>query len=504
MAKYFLVGGKDDDLKSNYLEKTLLSLTKKIRPRILFFPTAMRDSQNTINHFIKTFNNLLVDIEVITLYKKEYSFKNLDELFENSDIIYFSGGNTATLVEKVKELKIDILLKKYESTNKIYAGISAGAILYTISGMGDSYSYMDHGKVYNYKMVDGLGMLNFYICPHYQKEDLYIFNDEIKDKDLAYGIEDDTALFIDDNKKSCYKASKRHSIYEFRKGLMSPLYEDYKIHILGPIYTYSYVAALKFMDRFNLNQGVVEHNNFRSVIESLKDDDLAIVPIENSLSGYLGEVIDLLFENNLKIIYDFSVRISFSIASFTILDKIKDVYVQFKAKEQCINYLDKLDKNLIETKSNIASLNLLLENKDLSAAIIPDHIIDKYKFKYVESNVCDKTNNYTRFVVLGKKKIENIKLNNFKCSLLIIPTKDESGLLYNILKLFNDLKINLNAIMSRPTKEGLGKYYFYVEFFSNKDNLENIIKLFEETKLRNDFKIKDLGLYLGEGVEKLC
>jgi prephenate dehydratase len=55
--------------------------------------------------------------------------------------------------------------------------------------------------------------------------------------------------------------------------------------------------------------------------------------------------------------------------------------------------------------------------------------------------------------------------------------------------------------MSRPTKEGLGKYYFYVEFFSNKDNLENIIKLFEETKLRNDFIIKDLGLYLGEGVE---
>jgi prephenate dehydratase len=104
-------------------------------------------------------------------------------------------------------------------------------------------------------------------------------------------------------------------------------------------------------------------------------------------------------------------------------------------------------------------------------------------------------------VVLRKKKKEDIKLNNFKCSLLIIPSKDESGLLYNILKLFSDLKINLNAIMSRPTKEGLGKYYFYVEFFSNKDNLENIIKLFEETKLRNDFIIKDLGLYLGEGVE---
>ena len=501
MVKFYLVGGKYDDLKSNYLEKNLISLTAKLNPKILFFPTAMLDSDNTINHFIKTFDNLLVDIKTIRLFKEEYSLEELDTFFKSSDIIYFSGGNTNILVNKLKEVGIDKLLYKYIDSDKIYAGISAGVILYTKSGMGDSYSYLDHGKVYNYKMVKGLSLLDIYICPHYQKNDLYIFNDEISDKTLAYGIEDDTALLIDNSNVSIYKANKRHSVYEFRYGKMKALYEDYKIHLLGPINTYSYLAGLEYIKKMKLNNPIIYHSTIRKIIENMDESDLAILPLENALDGYLGETLDLLFENNLEIIYDFNVRISFSLASFTNLEKINKIYVQFKAKGQCLNYLESLGKKLIETESNIESLNLLLENKANYAAIIPNHMIDKYDFKTVVTNVCDKTNNYTRFVVLRRKTKVINKLDKFNCSLLLIPTCDKTGLLYRMLKIFSDYKINLNSIMSRPTKEGLGKYYFYVEFSDTKDNLDNILRLIKETEDRNDFKIKNLGIYPKEGVD---
>ena len=500
MSKYFLIGGKDDDLKSNYIEQVLISLTRKVNPKILFFPTANKDSIKTIEHFKRTFDNLWANIEVVSLFEKDYDINELDRLFYNSDIIYFAGGNTDVLVQKVKESNIDKLLLKYKDSNKIFAGISAGAILFTNSGMGDSYSYQDgNGKVYNYKMIEGLHILDTYICPHYQKNDLYVYNDEVSDKKLAFALEDDTAILLDNGNINIYKANKKHSVYQFNYGLMKPLYEDYNVHVLGPINTYSYLASLHYLDKFNLNNSIIEHSTIRKTVMSLKENDIAIVPLENSLDGFLGETLDLLFENNLEIIYDFSMRISFSLVSFNDINEIKKVYVQFKAKGQCLNYLENLNKPLIETDSNIESLNLALLNKE-NAAIVPNHMLNAYEFNNVVKDVCDKTNNYTRFVVLRKRK-ETLKLNGLNSSILLIPTCDKSGVLYNMLKIFNDYNINLNAIMSRPTKEGLGKYYFYAEFRYSEDNVGNILNVFEEKNLKNDFKIKQLGFYSREGDE---
>ena len=102
---------------------------------------------------------------------------------------------------------------------------------------------------------------------------------------------------------------------------------------------------------------------------------------------------------------------------------------------------------------------------------------------------------------LSVTTLETLKLNGLNSSILLIPTCDKSGVLYNMLKIFNDYNINLNAIMSRPTKEGLGKYYFYAEFRYSEDNVGNILNVFEEKNLKNDFKIKQLGFYSREGDE---
>ncbi len=214
MARYFLIGGKT--IESNYFERTLLSLAKKEKPLLLFFPTASCDSKKIVEAFHKNFINLNVQIIDVLLYSKS-DYKELDELFKKADIIYFSGGNTANLVKKLKEEKVDELLFKYRLENKIYAGVSAGAILFTNGGMGDSQSYQTNFHTYNFKMVEGLHMLDFYICPHYQKEDLYIFNDEALKYDLSFGIENDTALFIDSNNYKVFKADLTKSVYEFSK-----------------------------------------------------------------------------------------------------------------------------------------------------------------------------------------------------------------------------------------------------------------------------------------------
>lgn len=497
MVKYYLIGGKDDDLKSNYIEKQLLSLVNSAKVNILYFPTAMKDNLRSINHFINTFNGLSVNINVCELFNKLYSDLELDNMFNLADIIYIGGGDTRVLVDKFKELNIDKLLIKYQTSNKIYAGISAGAILYSISGMGDSDAYVDHNRTYNFKMVEGLGLVDLYVCPHYNKEDLYIFNDEIEEYPLALALEDDTAVLIEEGKIHSFIANTKHSVYKFEYGFMSPIKEEPKIHVLG-LNTYSYFAALKHRINNNIFNPIVEHSSIRKVIESVKKDDFAIAPIENSLDGYVSETLDLLYENDLEIINELNLKISFSLVSNVSIDKISKIYVQFKARGQCLNFLSKIDKPFIETDSNIESLNLLLKNKGDFAAIVPTYLVSNFKFETSINDVCDKTNNYTRFVVLRNKKNKlNIKLENCHSSFLLIPSKDESGILYSMLKMFNDYKINLNAIMSRPTKEGLGKYYFYVEFSINDTDILN--KMLENYTQDQNYVIKELGVYTKEG-----
>ena len=278
---------------------------------------------------------------------------------------------------------------------------------------------------------------------------------------------------------------------------MEKISELSKIHVLG-LNTYSYFAALKHRTLNNIYNPIVEHSSIRKVVESIKNCDFAIVPIENSLDGYVSETLDLLYEFDLEIINELKLKISFSLVSYTSIENIEKVYVQFKAKGQCVNYLDNLNKPLIETDSNIESLNLLNETKNNFAAIVPTYMTLSDNFNTKVIDVCDKTNNYTRFVVLKKTTNETKQeLNKEACSFILIPSVDEVGILYSMLKMFNDYKINLNAIMSRPTKEGLGKYYFYVEFSLN--NTGNLKEMLDNYTLSKKYIIKNLGEYSKEG-----
>ena len=81
-----------------------------------------------------------------------------------------------------------------------------------------------------------------------------------------------------------------------------------------------------------------------------------------------------------------------------------------------------------------------------------------------------------------------------KCSLILEIKKDIPGILQGVLEMFKTNQINLSAIMSRPTKKGLGKYYFYLELEVD-HNQNQILDLFEKINLSDDFKIKNLGFY---------
>lgn len=212
---FVLIGGKaNKQILTNNIENEIIKLTKKEKPTILYVGYAAINLEKSNNKFRDLMKNLNCEI----LFMDYNNINSFEILLNKSDILYIGGGVSDDLIEFFKANKLDIILKNHINDNKIFAGSSAGAMLYTKASMGDKYMFLDNFHNYNYKMVNCLNILNITICPHYQNEDLIIYNDELKKYDCdAFGIEEDSALVIDGNKFYCLKEENRVSVYYFKK-----------------------------------------------------------------------------------------------------------------------------------------------------------------------------------------------------------------------------------------------------------------------------------------------
>ena len=232
-VKFALIGGKvNKEILTCDIEKYLIDLSGKKNPTILFCPYAVKDTNKAITKFHNLCKNL--DCNIIDM---DYSNVELfDEYLAKSDILYIGGGMSDDLVKYFLDNNLDKILIKYLSSDKIYAGVSAGAMLYTKVSLGDKYMYYDNFHNYNYKMVNCLGILNISICPHFQNEDLICYNDIIKEYGLvSFGIEEDCCLVIDDTKYYIFKETKSNSVYYFNNNdyLMEDLREGLVYEKIG-------------------------------------------------------------------------------------------------------------------------------------------------------------------------------------------------------------------------------------------------------------------------------
>ena len=270
-----------------------------------------------------------------------------------------------------------------------------------------------------------------------------------------------------------------------------------KIAVLGPAGTFSDAAAEVYIKE----KGERKKDFFDAIDDvfySIGDThSLGIVPIENTLAGFVQRTLDLLLERDVYIIGQLSIPVQFSLVyNVEKLQDIKKLYVQFKSKEQCRNIIKKMNNaGIVITESNMESLNKFKQGEKGAAAIIPRYIFDTLKCEFGIRNVTDSENNRTRFIVLSSDK-NNIKLNSDKdinVSIYVTNAENEPGVLYDLLKEFAINNINLVSIISRPTKKELGRYNFFIEIsgkVEDKKKILNTLKL-----IRKNHVIKILGFY---------
>jgi len=210
-----------------------------------------------------------------------------------------------------------------------------------------------------------------------------------------------------------------------------------------------------------------------------------IVPIENSIEGPVGLTLDLLAHKiNLSIEKEIILPVSHNLLVDKDIDieginDITDVYSHSQALAQCQNYLENHNLKAHFTLST-ASAAKSIKGKKGVGAIGTLKAAELYGLKPIDKNIQDIKNNQTRFIILSKhmSKITG----HDKTSLLFSLGDDSPGGLYKILGLFARDNINLTKIESRPSKEGLGKYIFFVDLEGHQDDekIKNILNILKE------------------------
>ena len=222
---------------------------------------------------------------------------------------------------------------------------------------------------------------------------------------------------------------------------------------------------------------------YSSISESaaavLKDEvDVSICPIENSLHGAVTDTLDaLLHQEGLNIKGELALKIEHTLMAkpgVTIRD-LEKIYSHPQALAQCRRFLSAFGHiELAASLSTAGAVQQVINSDSPSAAIAPLRAAEIYGANVLEQGIQDDSNNYTRFVILGKT--DSPPTGNDLTSIAISFSEDRAGQLSFVLNEFAERGINLSKIESRPTRLGLGKYYFLMDFEGHRQD-EDIAKL---------------------------
>jgi chorismate mutase/prephenate dehydratase len=272
------------------------------------------------------------------------------------------------------------------------------------------------------------------------------------------------------------------------RALQHPL----KVAFLGPEGSYSHQAAFH---EFGGSADLVPVMSFADVFEEVENGraSFGVVPVENSIEGSIGIVLDLLSKSDLTVSAELFERINLFLLSKTgSLRDIKVIASHPQPLAQCKNWLNKNlpNKKVRETASTAEAARLAFRNKAV-AAVASEHSASIYKLKILEKNIEDNNWNTTRFFVIGRSI--NNPSGGDRTS-IVFSLKDEPGELQkSFFQPFAEARVNLTKIESRPSKERPWEYLFFVDFKGHRD--EKPIKNLLEKVAKKCVYMKVLGSY---------
>ena len=242
-----------------------------------------------------------------------------------------------------------------------------------------------------------------------------------------------------------------------------------RVAFLGPEGTFTEEALLADPPEGHLRP--FPHQSIREVMLAVSSGEaaLGLVPIENSLEGSVAVTLDLLaFDvDDLYIVREtvHPIRHQLITRKPLELDQITKIISHPHAYGQCRRFLtESLPGVEHEAANSTAEAVRTLSRVDRPWAAIGNRLAaEMYECVVLRDDIEDSAENKTRFLYLSKEPAPQDLDATYKTSLVCTIGADQPGSLLLILSEFAHRYINLTKVESRPSRQGLGKYIFFID-----------------------------------------
>jgi chorismate mutase/prephenate dehydratase len=261
---------------------------------------------------------------------------------------------------------------------------------------------------------------------------------------------------------------------------------------LGPPGTFTHSAVDRY---FGLDASTTSMSSIDEVFDEVESGraQFGVVPVENSTEGAVNNTQDCLVDTSLCIVAEIVIPIvhNFLLRADSKPNEMTEVVSHRQSLAQCRQWLKANwpDLQLREVSSNAEAARLASENPHL-AAIAGERAARLYGLKIESAQIQDQANNRTRFLVLSVNKSK--PTGRDKTSILVY-TENKPGALFRVLEPFNTHQVSLTKIETRPARDSVWAYVFFIDFEGHADD-PAVRQVFEELKGRT-VKIKQLGSY---------
>ncbi|ARF48839.1 bifunctional chorismate mutase/prephenate dehydratase [Pantoea stewartii] len=288
-----------------------------------------------------------------------------------------------------------------------------------------------------------------------------------------------------------------------QKNLNHPHAQAARIAFLGPKGSYSHLAARQYAARHFDSMVECGCLKFHDIIKQVENNaaDYAVLPIENTSSGSINDVYDLLQQTNLSIVGEMTLPIEHCmlVSGPSDLEQIETVYSHPQPFQQSSHFINRFPHwNIVYTESTAAAMEKVAAlNSPKVAAIGSEAGGELYQLRVLERHLANQQQNHTRFIVLARKPIDVSDQISAKTT-LIMATSQQAGALVDALLVLRQHNLIMSKLESRPINGNPWEEMFYLDVQGNLQS-EKMQQALEELRAMTR-SLKVLGCYPSENV----
>ncbi len=276
-------------------------------------------------------------------------------------------------------------------------------------------------------------------------------------------IRKNAALVEDETLRSYYVNFIKENM-AISRAYQHRLLEGMRVAYCGTEGAFAHIVAGKMFP----NTVRVAYPDFKSAYLAVENGecDTAVLPVENSYHGEVGQVTDLMFSGSLYVseMTELAVSHDLLVVPGTSKDEIRTVISHPQALGQCAEYIRNAGWETEEYSNTALAARYVAQKGDRTlAAIASEEAAEIFGLEVMERNINASRSNTTRFAAFSRVESKRHSKRMGEHFILLFTVKNEAGALAKAMDVIGRFGFNLRTLRSRPMKELLWQYYFYVE-----------------------------------------